>query len=75
MFDADGDGVPEPLYYNGFKAGSDIVGPQPDAGRDGCGHMSYAPQARRREHGGQRGSRDARSWSTSRSITAATTNM
>ena len=42
MFDADGDGVPEPLYYNGFKAGSDIVGPQPDAGRDGCGHMSYA---------------------------------
>ena len=42
LFDADGDGVPEPLYYNGFKAGSDIVGPQPDAGRDGCGHMSYA---------------------------------
>ena len=42
MFDADGDGVPEPLYYNGFKAGSDVVGPQPDAGRDGCGHMSYA---------------------------------
>ncbi len=25
-----------------FKAGSDVVGPQPDAGRDGCGHMSYA---------------------------------
>ncbi len=42
MFDADGDGVPEPLYYNGFKAGTDIVGPQPDAGRDGCGHLSYA---------------------------------
>ena len=42
FFDADGDGVPEPLYYNGFKAGSDVVGPQPDAGRDGCGHMSYA---------------------------------
>jgi hypothetical protein len=37
MFDADGDGVPEPLYYNGFKAGSDVVGPQPDAGRDGQG--------------------------------------
>ena len=36
LFDADGDGVPEPLYYNGFKAGSDVVGPQPDAGRDGC---------------------------------------
>lgn len=42
MFDADGDGVPEALYYNGFKAGSDVVGPLPDAGRDGCGHFSYA---------------------------------
>src|SRR6185312_409585 len=38
LFDADGDGVPEQLYYNGFKAGTDVVGPQPDAGRDGCGH-------------------------------------
>ena len=27
MFDADGDGVPEPRYYNGFRAGIDIVGP------------------------------------------------
>jgi kynurenine formamidase len=26
LFDADGDGVPEPLYYNGFKADVDIVG-------------------------------------------------
>ena len=42
MFDADGDGVPEALYYNGYKAGSDVVGPQTDAGRDGCGHLSYA---------------------------------
>ena len=42
LFDADGDGVPEPLYYNGYKAGSDVVGPQVDAGRDGCGHLSYA---------------------------------
>src|SRR5260370_14557152 len=42
MLDAGGGGGPEPLYYNGFKAGSDVVGPQPDAGRDGCGHMSYA---------------------------------
>ena len=42
LFDADGDGIAEPLYYNGFKAGSDIVGPLPDAGRDGCGHLSYA---------------------------------
>ena len=29
LFDADGDGVPEQLYYNGYKAGTDIVGPQP----------------------------------------------
>lgn len=27
MFDADGDGVPEPRYYNGFRAGYDILGP------------------------------------------------
>jgi hypothetical protein len=26
MFDADGDGVPEPRYYNGFQAGIDVVG-------------------------------------------------
>ena len=25
MFDADGDGVPEPVYYNGFRADEDIV--------------------------------------------------
>jgi len=42
LFDADGDGIAEPLYYNGFRAGSDVVGPQPDAGGDGCGHLSYA---------------------------------
>jgi len=41
-FDADGDGVPEPLYYNGFKAGIDVVGPEPDAAHDGCGHSCYA---------------------------------
>jgi len=27
MFDADGDGVPEPVYYNGWRAGEDVVGP------------------------------------------------
>ncbi len=26
-FDADGDGKPEPLYYNGWRAGADVVGP------------------------------------------------
>jgi hypothetical protein len=34
MFDADGDGVPEPLYYNGFRAGHEIIGPPPGE-RDG----------------------------------------
>lgn len=27
LFDADGDGVPERVYYNGYRADSDIVGP------------------------------------------------
>lgn len=28
QFDADGDGKPEPLYYNGFRAGEDVVVPE-----------------------------------------------
>jgi hypothetical protein len=37
MFDADGDGIPEPRYYNGFRGGIDIVGPDDpaDAGASG----------------------------------------
>ena len=27
LFDADGDGIPEPVYYNGFRAGVDLLGP------------------------------------------------
>jgi hypothetical protein len=27
MFDADGDGIPEMVYYNGFRAGEHVVGP------------------------------------------------
>ena len=27
-FDADGDGVAEPIYYNGYRAGTDVVGPE-----------------------------------------------
>lgn len=42
QFDVHGNGKPEAVYYNGFRAGTDVVGPQPDAGRDGCGHLSYA---------------------------------
>jgi len=40
-FDADGDGVEEQVYYNGYRAGTDIVGPQQDAAGDGCGHVSF----------------------------------
>ncbi|MDP6515493.1 MAG: cyclase family protein [Alphaproteobacteria bacterium] len=33
LFDADGDGIPEPVFYNGFRGGADIKGP-PEAGGD-----------------------------------------
>ncbi len=41
-FDADGDGVAEACYYNGWRAGEDICGPGTDVLGDGCGHSSYA---------------------------------
>jgi kynurenine formamidase len=41
-FDADGDGVEEAVYYNGFRAGTDLVGPSEDAAGDGVGHRSFA---------------------------------
>jgi kynurenine formamidase len=41
-FDADGDGVAEPVFYNGFRAGTDIVGPREDAKGDGSGSVSFA---------------------------------
>ena len=34
VFDADGDGVAEQVYYNGFRAGAEIVGPKETSG---CG--------------------------------------
>ena len=49
LFDADGDGVPEPVYYNGFRAGEHIRGPSEakDAGaiesveaRSTCGALA-----------------------------------
>src|SRR5580698_11556283 len=41
-FDADGDGVEEPVYYNGYRAGEDLVGPKPDAAGDGGDHRAFA---------------------------------
>src|SRR3954454_14257859 len=41
-FDADGDGVEEAVYYNGYRAGVDLVGPQSDAAGDGGDHRSFA---------------------------------
>jgi kynurenine formamidase len=41
-FDADGDGVEEAVYYNGYRAGTDLVGPSDDAAGDGAGHRSFA---------------------------------
>jgi kynurenine formamidase len=42
LFDADGDGVDEPVYYNGFRAGEDIVGPKEDAKGDGSGSLAFS---------------------------------
>lgn len=41
-FDADGDGVEEPVYYNGYRGGTDLVGPQDDAGGGGGRHRCFA---------------------------------
>jgi len=41
-FDADGDGIEEAVYYNGYRAGVDLVGPSDDARGDGSGHRSFA---------------------------------
>jgi kynurenine formamidase len=48
LFDADGDGVPEAVYYNGFRAGTDIVGPDSaeDAGV-GSGRATRSTSAAR----------------------------
>src|SRR5689334_18254085 len=41
-FDADGDGVEEGVYYNGWRAHEDLVGPTDDAAGDGTAHRSFA---------------------------------
>ena len=48
MFDADGDGVPEAVYYNGFRAGVHILGPvdAADAGLPAPGAVRSTSSAR-----------------------------
>jgi len=41
-FYADGDGIEEAVYYNGYRAGVDLVGPKPDAAGDGGRHGCFA---------------------------------
>jgi hypothetical protein len=36
MFDADGDGMPEKVYYNGYRGGIDIIGPDEAAEPSGA---------------------------------------
>ncbi len=41
-FDADGDGVEAAVYYNGYRADVDLVGPKADAAGDGGQHVCFA---------------------------------
>ena len=54
LFDADGDGVPEQVFYNGFRAGARHRRPDASEGRASTGprhSISSAPRAGHREHG------------------------
>lgn len=46
LFDADGDGVDEPVYYNGYRAGMDLVGSdeegRPSARKLGMEHLAVS---------------------------------
>ena len=45
MFDADGDGTPEPVFYNGWRGGEDVLGP-PSANGESNGPVVEGTQAR-----------------------------
>ncbi len=56
LFDADGDGEPEIVFYNGYRGGEHIIGPidYRDGGAVARGEHVGAHGARHREHGGAR---------------------
>lgn len=39
-FDVEGDGIPRPVYYNGYRAGTDVVSPRDDSGLAGAHALS-----------------------------------
>ncbi len=45
LFDADGDGAPEVVYYNGWRGGDDVVGPAVGSRGEGCSALRRQPCA------------------------------
>lgn len=45
LFDVEGNGRREPVYYNGFRAGTDVVGPAPDDVNDAGIPLAQAMRA------------------------------
>ena len=51
MFDAQGNGNPQPVYYSGFRAGEDVVGPDSAAG---AGIFDFAKVPRKSTSGAKK---------------------
>ena len=54
MFDADGDGKPEPVFYNGHRAGIDVVGPTDPADAGAVGPIAPRTTSRAKALGIER---------------------
>ena len=60
-FDADGDGVEEAVFYNGYRAGTDLVGPPPTRAATAAGTaLRASPRTRAHGRDGRAGARRAR---------------